>query len=468
MQAKLIARRTVLAGLSGLAACAVPLPGGGRRYTDRPEMMAIGDSLYQGVRSFSFKPGLAQLSPPAQVARALQVDFTIPDPEREFLFDLEHFFFSPVPLAFELLLYLVNSVNRNALEWLNQKGGWSRHEAFDNISIGGAGIDNLWGDSFAKHWPIFERNVRTPNYQDFSVLFETWYALVSAYTLNPRARDEQAGKTPLQQVIDRRPRTLLVNIGSNEGLVNGCFLGSVAKGEASLTASLANMTELARRLGELPRAVERVVFNSLLRPRVVPNMMPAASALGRRPGDGYYDAYGPWLFEDDQPITGRVLAEFDRQVLGYNGEVRSLMERALGPRLVYVDLYTASNAFDGKHYDGRGVSAGSQLFTNLPLTRAGSVRSGGITGLDNLHPTGVGYGALSQSVLQAMGSPASVDLTADLQNDDLLARVPALVDGRNEEIRRLYALVTNIGQQGIAAAPPDRAARTQGLSGSPS
>jgi hypothetical protein len=38
------------------------------KYSDKPEMMAIGDSLYQGVRSLTFTKGMGALSPPALVA----------------------------------------------------------------------------------------------------------------------------------------------------------------------------------------------------------------------------------------------------------------------------------------------------------------------------------------------------------------------------------------------------------------
>ena len=48
----------------------------------RPEMMAIGDSLYQGVRSLTIKNGLNQLSASAQVAEAPghPAQFQLPGP----------------------------------------------------------------------------------------------------------------------------------------------------------------------------------------------------------------------------------------------------------------------------------------------------------------------------------------------------------------------------------------------------
>jgi len=55
-----------------------------------PEMMAIGDSLYNGVRSLSINASLAQWSVPAQVARALNIPFTVPEYPRNVVVDMEH------------------------------------------------------------------------------------------------------------------------------------------------------------------------------------------------------------------------------------------------------------------------------------------------------------------------------------------------------------------------------------------
>lgn len=54
---------------------------------------------------------------------------------------------------------------------------------------------------------------------------DLWFALNNCYTLNPRHRDEQRGKTQLDQVADRQPQILLINIGSNEGLFMAGFAG---------------------------------------------------------------------------------------------------------------------------------------------------------------------------------------------------------------------------------------------------
>ena len=114
------------------------------KYTDRPAMMAIGDSLYQGVRSLTFGPGMATGSPPAQVAAALNLPFTIPDPPRAIMFNLENIYRSPFPLI-TVPIDLPRQLLENSWAWrLNTN--WSNNEAFDNVAIGGATIDSLYTD----------------------------------------------------------------------------------------------------------------------------------------------------------------------------------------------------------------------------------------------------------------------------------------------------------------------------------
>lgn len=52
------------------------------RYSDQPDIMAIGDSMYQGIRSFSFLPAMAQHSAPKQIADALGMAMVVPDLQR--------------------------------------------------------------------------------------------------------------------------------------------------------------------------------------------------------------------------------------------------------------------------------------------------------------------------------------------------------------------------------------------------
>ena len=132
-----------LASSLGLTSCASSRPMSFRatsRYGDRPAVMAIGDSLYQGVRSLSFTAELARHSPPMQLAGCLNLPMTAPDPRRPILFDLE------ASLRRGVVAHFVATIREtcltNASQWLTA-GPWSGHEAFDNIAVGGAEVASL-------------------------------------------------------------------------------------------------------------------------------------------------------------------------------------------------------------------------------------------------------------------------------------------------------------------------------------
>jgi lysophospholipase L1-like esterase len=378
-------------------------------YTDQARIMAIGDSMYQGVRSLTFTADLARFSPPAQVAAQLRWPMTLPDPAQPVLFDLEEMFRAGA------LLHLFDKVRGACLEnvrlWLADTP-WSTHEAFDNVAIGGAMIGSLWGDTFNGHWPkvlaLVDR-IRTSPSPDIVAMGELWYALDVCFTLNPRRRPEQGAKSQLDQVTDRRPEVLLVNVGSNEGLFKAAFAGDFGEGNLRKVREIPEkMDALADRLRALPAAVERIVFNSLIRPRVASNLTPREYPRQRPPyytGDGYFETYIPYLGDGSRDISARQLSEFDKLVRNVNDDVRVRLETRVGPRLRFVDLYEASSRNDGKHYEDRALAVGrhGKLLRNVPIDSFfGRFSRGGMTGLDNMHPSVPGYAVIADAVLAAL------------------------------------------------------------------
>src|SRR5437764_15150217 len=97
---------------------------------DRPELMAIGDSIYNGTRSLTTNAELAQLSVPAQVARAFGWEFKAPAYPFDVLFNLEALFRAN---AFNLGT-LKAAVIANAQRWLDRTP-WADTDGFDNIAI---------------------------------------------------------------------------------------------------------------------------------------------------------------------------------------------------------------------------------------------------------------------------------------------------------------------------------------------
>ena len=391
-------------------------------------MMAIGDSMYQGVRSLSFTASLGRYSPPAQVAGSLGVPFLTPNPRLPFLFDLEQ-------MIRQGVVHLALAANEIAAAimqvWLNGDP-WSQHAAFDNIAVGGAEISSLWDDTYAEYWPKIPgllARIKASSVPDFTTIWALWYALNVCFTLNPQHLPAQADKTQLDQVMERQPKLLLVNIGSNEGLFDAGFLGDLSD---AVFASVRNIPEkigpVAQRLAGLPDDTI-IAFNSLVRPRCASNLMPSADD-NSSPGDGYFSAYGPRLLSTQQDIAGSRLQAFDELTADVNAQVEALLKQTLGTKLRWVDLYASSTDFDGKHYQDRAVVAHPNGVThplrNVPLfCPFGHLFMGGLTGIDNMHPSVVGYALIADAVLAALGRPERIDKDAAFLNDTLLTDLPA-------------------------------------------
>jgi hypothetical protein len=403
------------------------------RYDDKPDIMAIGDSMYQGIRSLSFLPSMVEHSVPKQVANALSMSMVMPDLARPLLFDLEQ------QIREGGLLHLVKRIREDCLANLKfwQFGTpWSEHEAFDNIAVGGAEIGSLLEDTYALYHDkvtTLSTTLANPNLpleQLAGTIGELWYALNNCYMLNPRQRDQQAGKSPMQQVADRQPRILLINIGSNEGLFRAGFLGDFSSATLQRVATIPNLLKpLAQALRELPDRVERIVFNSLIRPRFIPNMMPSPEHQNDFPGDDYYFMYGPRLTDTQTPISNQMMRDFDRLIAQVNAESQDVLRSALGSRIVFADIYNASLQFDGKHYQDRGLAIPGhhRKLTNQAIQPVPGGFLGGFASLDNMHPTIPGYATIADVVLAALGrANLQTDKAAAFAADTLLNHLPGL------------------------------------------
>lgn len=402
---------------------------------DQPDIMAVGDSMYQGVRSLSFTPKQAPFSPPAQVARALGMRMILPDLQHPLLFDME------VELRHGGVLSLITHIRdvclQNLAFWEIGKP-WSVHAAFDNVAVGGATIDALYTDTYDMHLEELPGLISQLNDHNISTqalaaaIGDLWYTLNYCYTLNPCHLPAQASKTQVQQAIERQPRYLLVNIGSNEGLFMAGFTGDLTVDAASYLSKVQN---LADQLKRMTSRTEKIVFNSLVRPRFIPNLMPGPEHEMEFPGLEYYPAYGPRIYSTQQHISGEQMAAFDGTIRKLNQDAAGILKGTVGDRLIFADLYAEGDAIDGKHYQGGGlmVSAGGheKPLNNKPITPLlfGGYY-GGLAGLDNMHPTVPGYAFIADTVLAAFGSAARTDKSAAFTNDTLLtsfAGFPTLI-----------------------------------------
>lgn len=422
------------------------------RGTRGPEAMAIGDSIFNGVRSATINRALARSAPPAQLARAKGWPMRLPDYPRPVLLDLEREIREGIDFD-----RIQTHILQNAASWMEQRGTWSAQPVFDNIAISGATYADLHeltaGDAREKAERFYERLKRSKEL-DFELVAELLFNLNAAFLLNPSGHPDLDDLTPLEQVATRGPKRLFINIGSNEGLFRIGISGNFSRKNR---AKIGEIPGLARTLAQKIRAqcpeLEQVYFNLLIRPRTIANLAPRDDEdMFANPGDDYFERYVGRLGSMNG-MTGAQMRTFDEEIASVNEKAKQEMRQELGQNVHFVDIYNKSTQFDGKHYgNDRKVemSAGGSTYrlSNLPFSSSWLIgfRQGGLFGLDNMHPTAPGYALLGQSMAEAVaraegGQPARVNVQDAFDADSLLQNPPSNLDGLN----LLFSMIGDLG-----------------------
>ena len=412
-----------------------------------PPLMAIGDSLYQGVRSLTIRANTCQLSAPSLVARGLGLhQFASPDPPRPILVNMERWL-RLLPRLSEIKADLA----ANAGVWMDAPTSPSGRILFENISIASATVADLYADSPARA----ERDVLSQLPPDFVKrlgrfdfegvnLGRVMQALNTRFTLNPGGLDAFMDMSPVDQVAARRPKRLLVNIGSNNGLWDLAF-------EANPNARIVwhdELRELGRRLNALPSDVEHIYFNTLGPPSTVPNLMPTdddnIDELSKPPAGGYYRGYENRFGFGYGTISGDQMATLDDHIRTENAAAQQILTDAFDDpgRLHFVDMFGLLKEYDAKHAgDSAGIRLRNQkLLRNVmleaqsgPVARlTGRFRMGGLMGLDGMHPTVPGYALMANRVLDTITahepgvSVEKTDVNDAFSWDTLLTDVPGI------------------------------------------
>jgi len=242
----------------------------------------------------------------------------------------------------------------------------------------------------------------------------------------------------------------LINIGSNEGLFRFGMLGAYDNTDLDFAtcAGAHEIVRQARRLGQflathLRNDLKFVYFNTLIRPRSVPNLAPyqdqdfMANATRKALAGKYYSEYSTKVALR-APVTPKAMKAYDQVIKTANEEAAKAISAELAGtpiKLVPVDLYSAIEQHDSKHYgDGRAIEikkAGKLVkrITNLPFASSLLKFQGGIAGLDNMHPSAIGYAAIANEMIRAYNaaegaSAAFIDLPAIYRKDSLLKSPP--------------------------------------------
>ena len=408
----------------------------------RPDMMAIGDSLYQGVRSLTIKRGLIQLGAPAQIAEALGIRhrFACPDPMRPILVDME---------AWLRMLPSLSDVKAdlavNTDYWFGKPKSPSGREFFENIAVASATVADLYtqswqtSDDYLKRLPSgVKARIKKLNWGGLE-LNRIVQSLNARFTLNPSGKPRYRGLTQVDLVAARRPKRLLINIGSNNGLWEMVF-------EANPTGQISMKQELqvlAQKLNALPPEVANIYFNSLGVPSTVPNLMPMPDhqEWERKPGPGaYYDRYENRFGFEYGTMTGAQLERLDARVATANEEARQILRAAFDDkkRLHFVDLASVLKSHDSKHRKqtkNNVIKLKNRKTLSNVTTEAGifgGFARGGFAGLDGMHPTVVGYGLMAERVLKAVAKaeprerPKAIDFDRAFERDKLLTDMPGI------------------------------------------
>ncbi|MDH3472797.1 MAG: hypothetical protein OEM59_03810 [Rhodospirillales bacterium] len=408
----------------------------------RPEMMAIGDSLYQGVRSLTIKNGLNQLSAPAQVAEALGIRhrFACPDPRRPVLVDMEAWL-----RLFPDLGAVKADLAKNVDYWFAKPASPSGCLLFDNVAVASATIADLYShswqsaDDYLKGLPRGAKGkIKKLEFGglEFGAIVQ---ALNTRFTLNPSGRRAFRELTQVGLAAARRPRRLLVNIGANNGLWEIAFEAN-PRGRVVYRRDL---KMLAGALNALPPEVEHIYFNNLGLPSSVPNLMPLPDHVeldeANKPGQGkYYGRYENRFGFGYGSMTGRQLERLDKHLREVNKEACKILRDAFDnrARLHFVDLAELLSSYDSKHQKRTASNvvklANEKTITNVMIEAGlfGNFRRGGSQDLDGMHPTVVGYALMAQRVLDTIAAaepgvtPGKIDLDAAFDRDKLLNGMP--------------------------------------------
>lgn len=413
---------------------------------DRPELMAIGDSIYNGTRSLTTNAELALLSPPAQVARAFGWDFKVPAYPFDVLFDLEALFRSN---SFDLNS-LKASVIANAEGWLARER-WADDDCFDNIAIAQTTIGDQARlthlNNVSQIVPLLER-VRRGSSIDFGALAALYEAINVSFLLNP-SRDPAspfADKTPLEIVALRRPKRLMIDVGINDGLWTVCLQAITTEFDPAAIAT--DMRDLGARLAELKQAgdVEQIYLNLLPKASCIANLMPRRDPDRPPGGSGYFPEYLGRLGQLGG-LSGGDMQAIDEEIVALNQTIRNDLEPMFPDGgLNLIDTYTLVAERDDKHLrDRKPIWVRNWRINNVPLQ--GFSHKGGLYGLDNLHPTAVGYAALGQLVceeiarVEGLKPVQPIDFETAFDSDSLLTDIPRLLDVDNLLISLIVSFV---------------------------
>lgn len=443
---------------------------------EQPPMMAIGDSLYNGVTSLTIDGPRANHGPPALIARALQQatpPFKVPAYPEPILFNFERGLEEPLP---DLVAEFGPDVQKNINYWIHT---FPAHvddmpDYFDDLAVAQANSVQLMCDTASQQSQWVKNTPINPGLFNIPANIASWYyALNSRFILDPKLTSSRVSGLPqelhrdslsqLAQVMVRQPARLLLEIGQNDGVWLMAFRGigpdqpytplefSQAAGRyvatATTTTMRKEMVDLVENMkliaGQIPKATKHIYLNNMPPPSRTANLTPDGNELKNltgacelpaagdsSPTTPYFAYYVNYLTDTPGQINvlpGEKVCAMDQLVNETNAKIKNAMSEILGNRLVVVDIYDLLMKYDGKHLGaGHGIKVDLSGAFGFPwpveldnrIVNAGPVFggiiSGGLMGYDNMHPTWVGYSLVAKAVLDAIQETEGVTFDYNL------------------------------------------------------
>jgi hypothetical protein len=425
----------------------------------RPELMAIGDSLFNGVRSLTIDKKLAAWSAPAQLAKALGVgNFAAPDYPKNVVVNFEKWLTEIIDIP-----SVLSDLASNIAFWNTQPK--SALSQFDNIAI----ASMTWHDMCNRTWKSAQAEIEQINhlvaagqttYNDN--LDKLFFAFNTRFILNPIGDPNALALTPIQIVAARKPKRLIVSIGANDGLWQMAFSSRASPGFNQVEGlygptQVAALQTFFTALNQLPAEIEHIYVNTLPLPSTVPNMMPVDDDFSSKPGPkGLYPVYENRFGFNYGQLTDVQVAANNKTVMDLHKFMKGLAD---AERIHFVPIDQMLLKYDYKtNPAGLEIKIpGKDLLSNLMIDAGTDVTTyqdfwdGGFAGLDGMHPTFVGYNLMAQTILATIVAsepgyqpPGALPTLAQaFAADTLLSHLP---DGWDEllyawrDIRQIFHL----------------------------
>lgn len=434
---------------------------------ENPKLMVVGDSLAQGIRSITVKPEFTEFCYGKLVADNLGWEFHPQKPPRHVLIDLESELREFDGNPFRQLSTFFSDATDNLRAWqsdFENKNPFGEITCYDSIAVGGStfkecfapvlGVDG--GKTYAVGLEILEK------YEGDSIkelffnadagksLTDLYMALNSAAALNPTHDEKYADHRQLDWVRLRKPETLIIHAGHNDGLY---AIGGMAQYD-DLYSSEESYLKLLDELDQLPPEIQNIIVITYPKISSVANLVGYGDVdyIGDSP---YFENYRPRFAFTPNSLSGTQLSQLDQRILSINYAVQEKIRTLnTSARFDTVDTYSIFEANDYKNtqdpalqtrigdytIDNRYIQ-GTKPFRPGPrrrLPQRPRFAHGGFQSLDGMHPSAVGYAVLAIETIKKLRDRLGLQplvqaqeatiLRASLERETLITRYPLNLD----------------------------------------